>query len=341
MPRWPNTNRRPVATGRGGVQAAGTTPAPPLVSLLARAGRGRATCCRTCTSTRSTSPAAPARCSSSTTRATARCRPPRASASKRCGPIPGMPEPTRRRSSPARSTGGHRCSSPTSTRRCRTLRRAWARRAALLLPLARGDERVGLLAVGFADGAGRRVRSGAAARSATRFSPRSSCSACARATSCSATSARCSTNSRAACRPRSTWRPASTSSATARTGCSAPTARRSGFTIAARATSCCRPRPITEHADARRARRAPTTARRRAAVAMRRTRVGDRPGLGRRRRPRRSTVPLRGTRRALGTIVFEGVRVEAGRRARPARSRRRAGTPARRAPSRTCSCSTT
>ena len=90
-------------------------------------------------------------------------------------------------------------------------------------------------------------------RSPTRFSRRSSSSACVSATSCSAICGCCSTSSRRAFRRRCSSPPGSTSSATAPTGCSAPTARRSGFTIGARASSCCGRRPIPSTAGERRA----------------------------------------------------------------------------------------
>src|SRR5689334_3075856 len=73
-------------------------------------------------------------------------------------------------------------------------------RAALLMPLVRGGERVGLLAIGFETPPS--ASSARAARSATRSSRPSSSCTCGRPTNCSATSASCSTSSPAASRRR-------------------------------------------------------------------------------------------------------------------------------------------
>ena len=114
------------------------------------------------------------------------------------------------------------------------------------LPLAQGTQR--------ARAAGDRLRRDAPAvrrstattpsRSPTRSWPRSNSSVSGRRRSCSATCASSSTSSRQPVGDAQSVGAASTSSVTAPTVCSAPIARRSGSTIGARVTWCCRPRRI-------------------------------------------------------------------------------------------------
>ena len=235
-------------------------------------------------------------------------------------------------------------SSPTPIATCRTSRRVWRARAALLLPLAprRRSHR---------DGGDRLQRPGARlARKRRRADgrrvpdrDRADASAPAR---------------RAAARPAAAPRRVlaepvddaaarargSTSSATAPTGCSARIARRSGFTIGARVSSCCAPRPIPAHAvtGVPIAADDPLSP---AAVAMRRTRAETARGRLRPLRRSRGDVDGHGPAARLPPRARHGrVRRRAGRAGRrdgSARPRRRTRPPARPTRSKTCRCSTT
>ena len=197
-PRDRRLEPRAARTGR----LRGTAPRP-LASLLAHSDDARASCCRTCTSTRSTSTGGV--CSllfehnprNGVLQATS------GFGLDALRPIRGCRRPTKRRSSPTRSRADADARRRRRSRRCRISRRGSARRAALLLPLVRGDgaRRPARGRLRRAAGAGRRRRR-RRAESPTPSSRRSSCSASARATSCSAISARCSTSSPRACRRR-------------------------------------------------------------------------------------------------------------------------------------------
>ena len=106
------------------------------------------------------------------------------------------------------------------------------------------------------------------------------------------------------------------------------------------ASSCSRRRPIPSTCRAARA-SAPTIRLPPAAAAMRRARAGH-PRRPATRSPTSTvTVPLRGCRRALGTIVFDGVRIETGGELDLLDRADELGRAAVERASRTCSCSTT
>ena len=255
-----------------------------------------------------------ARCCSSTTRATARCRPRRASASTRCATdpwLPGADEAARGR----RRVRAPRCrrSSPTPTRQMPDLaaRLETPRRAAAAADARRRARRAarGRLRSTPPSAARHRRRRGRGRRR-VRHGARAVPPA-PDATSCSATSARCSTSSPAA------------SSATLNLAAGLDIfchganrlfgADRTSVWIHDRRARHLVLQASSDPADV--ARGVPRRRRRR-----RRAR-GDRACAGRAPRSSRRpsdaataivTVPLRGCRRALGTIVFEGVRVETG-----------------------------
>ena len=109
----------------------------------------KASCCQDCTNMRSTARRASVRCSSSTTRGTARCTPRRGLASRRCARIPW--EPLTAEASIV--AGAFERREPVlvkdADRRMPDLAARLGTRSALLLPLARREDRVGLLAIGF------------------------------------------------------------------------------------------------------------------------------------------------------------------------------------------------